>query len=258
MIFEELNLELGNVRARVAPARGALVTSLEVDGVDLLYMDRKTFENPSLGIRGGIPIMFPFCGKLKDGRLETTGTEVPMHGFARNQSWKVIEHRSSSLHLRMETSRDIQEIWPWEFTLDHRFLLTGHGMHLEMACVNEGKSPMPLAPGWHPYFPCKHTMKELVAGSLPGTEPGHLHDASEVNFGVVAPADGLVRYQLPDLPGLRLEFSPGFRHFQIWSLTGRDFVCLEPFWGAPNSINEGGAVVVQPGDGVSFWFRIEI
>ncbi|MCC5875782.1 MAG: hypothetical protein JJU11_06150 [Candidatus Sumerlaeia bacterium] len=258
MKFEELEVELGEVRASVAPARGALVTRLEVGGHSILYMDRKTFENPSLGIRGGIPIMFPFCGKLKDGRLNASGTELPMHGFARNASWKVIEHRASSLHLRMETPQETRDIWPWDFTLDHRFILTGRGIHLEMSCVNEGDKPMPLAPGWHPYFPCSLMEKENIAGSLPGTEPGHLHDKGEVNFGVRAPADGVVRYQVPGLPGLRLEFSPGFRHFQIWSLSGRDFVCLEPFWGAPNSINEGGAVEVQPGEGVSFWFRIEI
>jgi galactose mutarotase-like enzyme len=33
----------------------------------------------------------------------------------------------------------------------------------------------------------------------------------------------------------------------VWTLKGRDFVCVEP-WSAPaNALNDGGAIIVPPG-----------
>lgn len=257
MAIEELELSLGKVRARVAPGRGALTTSLEVDGKELLFLDRESLENPDASIRGGIPIMFPFCSRLIDNKVVASGTTVPMHGFARSQEWEVVSKSAAALRLRMRQPPDLMEMWPWKHRLDHKFILTGSGLHLEMICINESDQPMPLSPGWHPYFPCPEASKETVVGSLVGTEPGHLHDRGEVNFGVPAPVDGMVGYGIPGLGKLRLEFSPGFRHFQIWSIPGRPFICLEPFWGPPNTLNTPDALIVPPGGGVSLWFRIE-
>lgn len=61
-----VELTHGDVRAMVVPARGALVASLQVAGRDVLYLDRATLDDPTKNVRGGIPVLFPFAGKLAD------------------------------------------------------------------------------------------------------------------------------------------------------------------------------------------------
>ena len=75
-----VTLEHGEVLAEVAPARGALVTRLRVGDREVLYLDRATLDDPSKNVRGGVPLLFPFAGKLADDTLTLTGTKMKQHG----------------------------------------------------------------------------------------------------------------------------------------------------------------------------------
>ena len=75
--------------AQIVPARGGIVTALAVGGRDLLFLDRATLEDPAKNVRGGIPILFPFAGKLEDERFLPAGTRMKQHGFGRNKPWAV-------------------------------------------------------------------------------------------------------------------------------------------------------------------------
>ena len=48
------------------------------------------------------------------------------------------------------------------------------------------------------------------------------------------------------------------RHLQLWSQPGRDFICLEPFYGPNNTVNTDRRHDVPPGQARDFWMRIEI
>jgi len=84
-------LAFGDVSVEVVPERGALVTALRVGSHDVLYLDRDTLADPAKNVRGGIPLLFPFAGKLADETLTLTGTKMKQHGFARNRAWSVTE-----------------------------------------------------------------------------------------------------------------------------------------------------------------------
>lgn len=258
MPVEQLEMTLGDVRARVAPARGALVTSLEVKGRELLYLDEETLEDPAKSVRGGIPLLFPFAGSLDNHYAEAAGARIPQHGFGRNAEWRVLERTAGAIRLEMEIAPKVLAIWPWAMRVEHHFLLTDSGMHLELMVWNRGTRPMPLSPGWHPYFRCEPHQKQFVTGDFLGTEPGNLHDLDEVNYGLVPPADACAEFLIPGLGNLRLRFAPRMRHLQIWSIPGRPFVCLEPFWGAPNTLNTPAALVVPAGEARSIWFRVRL
>ena len=46
-----------------------------------------------------------------------------------------------------------------------------------------------------------------------------------------------------------IEGSPEFTHWVIWSLPGRDFVCLEPWTSPPDALNSGdGLLWLEPGE----------
>jgi galactose mutarotase-like enzyme len=65
--------------------------------------------------------------------------------------------------------------------------------------------------------------------------------------------------QSPPRPGtLRLSWSEQFRHFVIWTLRERDFVCLEPWTAAGDALNTGHNLIpLAPGESLTTRFDIE-
>jgi galactose mutarotase-like enzyme len=48
------------------------------------------------------------------------------------------------------------------------------------------------------------------------------------------------------------------RHLQFWSQPGKDFVCLEPFWGPNGTVNTERRLDLAPGAVRDLWMRIEL
>jgi galactose mutarotase-like enzyme len=74
---------------RLVPERGGLVTGWRAGGREWLYLDEARFADPSLSVRGGIPVLFPICGNLPGDRLPLPQGEFTLrqHGFARDLPW---------------------------------------------------------------------------------------------------------------------------------------------------------------------------
>lgn len=257
-MFEEIELVHADVRARVAPGRGALATQLSVGGIELLYLDRQTFDDPSQNVHGGIPLLFPFASRLDNNTLLASNTSIGLHGFARTKKWTIAEQTQSFMRMQLTPDDEARAIFPWDFLLEHNILLTSRGLHLELQIQNLSDRPMPVAPGWHPYLPCPANRKAEVAGDIKGAEPGSVHDHEIIDFGVVPRIDGRANFFVPAIGNVRLEFSPEMRHLQIWTVPGRNFVCLEPFTGPPNFINTKNAHHVAPGEARTYWMRMEL
>src|ERR1700690_249540 len=98
---EAITLAYGDVTAEVVPARGAIVAALTVGGTDVLYLDRATLDDPAKNVRGGIPLLFPFAGKLADETFALTGTKMKQHGFGRNRAWTVAERTPASVRMTL-------------------------------------------------------------------------------------------------------------------------------------------------------------
>ena len=62
MGYEEITISHANVSATIAPARGALVTGLKVNGKDVLYLDRASFDD--------LPGLFPSYTKPETGVIK--------------------------------------------------------------------------------------------------------------------------------------------------------------------------------------------
>ena len=126
---------------------------------------------------------------------------------------------------------------------------------------NRGPRPLPVSPGWHPYFRCPAARKARGhRATCAGLRPADQFDERPgVRFRPRgARSSGRARFELPGLGGLRLSFSPAMRHLQLWSQPGRDFVCLEPFFGPNDTVNTDRRMDVPPGQARDFWMRIEV
>jgi galactose mutarotase-like enzyme len=58
---------------------------------------------------------------------------------------------------------------------------------------------------------------------------------------------------------VRLRGSAEYTHWVVWTLAGRDFVCLEP-WTAPgDALNKDERLIVlAPGESRALWLEVEV
>ncbi len=252
-----MRLESGDVVVEVVPDRGAIVAGLTVAGKPVLYLDRATLDDPTKNVRGGIPVLFPFAGKLADETLALTGTKMKQHGFGRNRAWRVVDQRASSVRMALAADAETRAQYPYEFVAEQTVMIVPRGIQIELAIV-AGDQPVPVSPGWHPYFGCAAADKSAVTGDVAGFTPDRLGDDREFDFGVVAPPTGRARFAIPQVGALELCFSPEMRHLQFWSQPGKPFICLEPFFGPAGTINTDRRAWVPAGEARTFWMRIEL
>jgi galactose mutarotase-like enzyme len=252
-----MRLSHGDVVVEVAPQRGALVTSLRVAERDVLFLDRATFEDPTKNVRGGIPILFPFAGRLAGDAFLPAGTQMKQHGFVRSRPWVVREERSDGVRLSFVPDAETRALYPYEYDLEFDVQLLRRGVQVELMIHNTGSRPLPAAPGWHPYFRSPAARKADIASDSVALA-GRPTDEREFDFGLEAPATGRTRFEIPALGNLRVAFSPAMRHLQFWSQPARDFVCIEPFYGPENTVNTDARLDVAPGRAVDLWMRIEL
>jgi len=258
MALEMVKIAHGDVTAEVVPERGALVSSVRVRGREVLYLDRTTLKDMSKNVRGGIPLLFPFASKLVDEVFVPAGTKMKQHGFGRSKPWRVVEKRADAVRVALVQDAYAASHYPYEYEVEQAATVVPHGLHVELLIVNKGVKPLPVSPGWHPYFQCTAAKKNTVTGDVAGLASDKLTNDHVFDFGLVAPVTGRAQFQIPRLGTLRLSFSPEMRHLQFWSEPGKDFICIEPFQGPPNTINTPQRCDIPPGRAHCFWMRIEV
>jgi galactose mutarotase-like enzyme len=224
----------------------------------VLFLDRASFEDATQNVRGGIPVLFPFAGKLEGDTLRATGTKMKQHGFGRREAWSAATRHADSLSVRLAASDATRAAYPFEFVAEQTCLALARGLHVELLVTNLGPQPMPLSPGWHPYFACPAAKKASLRTDVESVSRDRVGDDREFDFGVAAPSNGRARFDVPGVGPIQLSFSPEMRHLQLWSLPGKDFVCLEPFFGPPGTIDTDRRLDLGPGSSRALWMRIEL
>jgi aldose 1-epimerase len=170
----ELHDTQGDSLAAVWPAFGFNCYRWQVareDGSgELLYSAPDLFHQGSRPTRSGIPVLFPFPNRIRDGCFTWDGltyrlpTNDPsgknaIHGFACRVPWRVIgegaDDRSAWVTGEFWCSKDAgeaQSLWP----ADHRLRLTVRllpaTLRLEAIVDNPDRLPLPFGLGYHPYF----------------------------------------------------------------------------------------------------------
>jgi galactose mutarotase-like enzyme len=256
----------------ISPTRGALVTSLRLGGRELLYLDAATLEDPAKNVRGGIPVLFPTPGKLDGDRWqrgEQSGT-MKQHGFARNFAWAVEERldgEAPSVTLGLGANERTRASYPWEFHTTLAFALEAGRLRITTTIRNPSASTLPFALGFHPYFLVTDKARASIAtratrafDNVTKTEVpfrGFDLTAAEVDVHLLDHGSSQSELSLGDGARIVVRASPDFSVWVVWTLAGKDFVCLEP-WTAPgNALNSGvGLSTVEAGESKTSWIEI--
>lgn len=114
---------------------------------------------------GGIPILFPYPGRIKGTRFEWNGKVYELepfdkfgnaiHGFLLTRPWKLIDQ--SPLHATAcfdstTAEGNLQGRWPSDFLVTATYRLRGDSLRFEFEVLNTGNESMPYGLGLHPYF----------------------------------------------------------------------------------------------------------
>ena len=112
----------------------------------------------------GIPLLFPFPNRIRDGRYSFDGKEFevdpPRHGFVRDKAWRVEESGSSeedgawlkSTFDAGNFSDRALSAYPSLFQIDVTYRVRPNELSIETVWRNTGEEAMPTGFGIHPYF----------------------------------------------------------------------------------------------------------
>lgn len=167
--FDPVTLSNESVTAHILPEFGFNLYDLVVvvDGtpVSLLWYDEKILSGDARPSGSGIPILFPFAGRLQGTTLRWNGREYnieagdgmgnAIHGFVLDRAWRVISQTPDSITGEFQCSTDGPELtgmWPSDFLIQATYQLRSDGLSVSITCTNAGNEPMPCGLGTHPYF----------------------------------------------------------------------------------------------------------
>lgn len=266
--LETVVLEDASTRARVAiaPARGGMVTRFDVDGVPVLYLDASTLVDETKNVRGGNPVLFPSPGPLAGDHFTRDGKSGSMkqHGFARSRAWTVVDTKGAGeATLELRSDEVTRAVYPWDFVARLRYALAATTLTIETTVLNTSAVSMPFALGFHPYFQVPDAEKaraRIPTGAtgafdnvtkktidLPATFAVDL-TATEVDLHLVDHgANSATLHRAGD--AIVVSASADFGRWVIWTLAGKDFVCLEPWTAATDALNTGDHLLtLAPGE----------
>ena len=263
--------------AELAPTRGGMVTSLSMAGEELMFLDQESFADTSRNVRGGNPVLFPSPGKLVDDQWARDGHSGSMkqHGFARTSAWAVIGRETdecAAVTLGLDSSDDTRRRYPWDFSARYRYALRGNRLRIEMSFENTGATAMPFGAGFHPYFFVPQGEKAGVSITSAATKAFDNVAKKHIDFGGFDLTQKEVDMFLLDhgssrstlsRPGservIVVEGSEELSHWVVWTLEGRDFVCLEPWTCPGDALNTGDRLFhLPPGERRSLWLEIGV
>lgn len=270
--LETITLTDGTTRATLAPTRGGMLTRFSVGDRELLYLDESTLLDPTKNVRGGNPVLFPSPGPLADDRFTWGGRSGVMkqHGLARLHPWLVLDVSAKSATLALVSDGTTKAAFPWAFAVTFRYVVSPGRVRIEQRFENRDTEPMPFAAGFHPYFAVRDAEKEKVRIPTRATRAWDNVQKREVAVdGPVRIGHEEVDLHLLDhgatravLEGasigtIEVSASEDYAKWIVWSVPGKDFVCLEPWTALANALGSGeGIRVVEPGATATAWVEI--
>lgn len=207
---------------------------------------------------GTAPVLFPICGRLKDGKYMYQGKEyqLPIHGFAKTTEFEVEKQTDSEVVFFMCSSPETRQVYPFEFEFRISYLLTGAMLNISYMIKNCSDEAMYCSVGSHEAYACPEGIEEysvvfekeeemnifayqndeLTSDKVRLAAPSGELPLTEELFRV----DSLVFEGLHSSKATLLHrnsgkqitvFFPDQPYFIIWHKPGGNYICLEPWCG---------------------------
>jgi aldose 1-epimerase len=203
-IAYELIDTAGTVRAEVWPMCGFNCLRWQVRQQDgtwgSILFTMPDWETNPVPTRSGHPILFPFPGRLRDGRLKFNGKnyqlplndstkEHAIHGFTPRNPWRVRSLASSPEYASISGAFDLTHdlpaavgSWPSDFALTVSYRLDPNRLAVEAVVENRGAEGLPFGLGYHPYFRLPGVTDADIGGHVLQANVARLWEADANNL----------------------------------------------------------------------------
>ncbi|WP_428618757.1 D-hexose-6-phosphate mutarotase [Shewanella sp.] len=164
--------------------QGAQIERFQPKGqAPLLWVSSADDFQPGSGIRGGIPVCWPWFGMHEN-------PQWPQHGFARTRLWQLdaVQMQDQAVELKFSLTVDDadKQYWPHQSRVELIFNLSD-SLSVRLVNTNLGKTPFSLTQALHTYFPIED-IHQLKASGFSGAnyiefgEGPYTQDGDEVRF----------------------------------------------------------------------------
>ncbi|MFI6470805.1 aldose 1-epimerase [Streptomyces sp. NPDC050516] len=146
MSSDQIKLGVGAVELTIDAGHGCRISSLRIDGTEVLRQ----------GDKYGCFPMVPWCGRVENGQFRDGGVkyQLPLnspphaiHGTARDHAWKTARVSDTEAVFTYE----LAEPWPFTGRVTQIFELTPDALTVTMG-VETYDNSFPAQVGWHPWF----------------------------------------------------------------------------------------------------------
>ncbi len=222
------------------------------------------------------PILFPYCGKLKDGQYTLDGNTYPggQHGFGRDFEHQFLGGENGVMRFVLRSGPETYAKLPRDFALESTFTLTGRTLRQTLAVTNTGDKELRFGIGYHPGFALpfddKHTTADyelrfdvpqtpvvIETGATSGLVTGHTRVLME-NSALIPMDDRMFDNDsicMSQLTAKTLSLVEkdtgrsitvgleGYPYTLIWSAPGNPelhFLCIEPWHSLPDTETASG------------------
>ena len=221
---------------------------------------------------GHAPLLFPFVGKIKDGRYTYGGKtyEMTKHGFARRETFRCVEKRADSLTFLLDDWQAHWENYPFRWALRVTFALQGRSLRIENEVENlDAEAPLWYSIGAHPAIACvdgelRFANRETIAARqfgpdgliapeekpfLQGSDcykllPHTFDNDTYILTGLTSPYIDVRTAAAPHWTRVHLFDAP---YVGIWAKPAAPYVCVEPWQGLDDREDCSGELTEKEG-----------
>ncbi|MCX6757731.1 MAG: hypothetical protein NTZ44_02530 [Candidatus Nomurabacteria bacterium] len=215
------------------PERGGIITSIKLHGQEILYLDQATFQDKTVNVKGGIPILFPNAGPVESSEFPN----LKQHGFARESSkWNVIKtHDGFKETLIQEKENSASYPYNFKLSIEGQFKNNGSFTVKQKVENLEENKELPISMGLHPYFRVSNDDKKNIKFNFEGGktveedfETWANGKAVKIDNPKVKDSFAVMEVVIPNIGTLVIDASPEYQKIWVWSMQDKDFFCVEP------------------------------
>ncbi len=219
------------------------------------------------------PVLFPIVGTLKNNQFQYKGEKYALsrHGFARDLPFILIEKSDNYALFSLVNSETTLLCYPFEFELRIGFTLTENELKITYQVTNKNDLLMPFSIGAHPAFALPKPFEdyqlrfekeeEIITYQLENdlisdktTILPLIQNNLNLNYALFE-NDALIIKKMnsnfitiieKSKPILRIKFED-FPNLGIWTKNNAPFICIEPWQGYSDTIENSGDLFEKEG-----------
>ena len=212
------------------------------------------------------PILFPIVGSLRNNNYIYNNSiyHLPRHGFAREMDFEVKEKTDLEVVFSLKQTGATLEKYPFNFELQISYTLTNSVLKIGYKVINNNDFSMPFSIGAHPAFALPSDFKnyellfekseKLIVSTLENDLISNAtyilpmeNNSLRLNYSLFE-NDALVFKTIAsksvtlaenNIPLLKVHYK-GFPSLGIWTKSQAPFICIEPWIGYADTIENNG------------------